>query len=165
MKGMSHSEMADRRVMLAHNTPMVIEAMKESGFRDPVGIVADTRDNVGRRIVRTALLATGRTEQEADDHILAMSMEMAKKGLFLTGLLVVDWKTAEALLPLTSPTATETLQEVKRVHEVEKKSYMMVAVGSGGNTYTLIEMDDMPSLPQHVEDGQHRVTGFYVPKQ
>jgi hypothetical protein len=42
---------------------------------------------------------------------------------------------------------------------------MMVAVGSGGNTYTLIEIDDMPSLPQHVEDGQHRVTGFYVPKQ
>jgi hypothetical protein len=79
MKGMSHSEMADRRVMLAHNTPMVIEAMKESGFRDPVGIVADTRDNVGRRIVRTALLATGRTEQEAEDHILAMSMEMAKR--------------------------------------------------------------------------------------
>jgi hypothetical protein len=94
-----------------------------------------------------------------------MSMEMAKMGLFLTGLLVVDWKTAEALLPLTSPTATETLQEVKRVHEVEKKSYMMVAVGSGGNTYTLIEIDDMPPLPQHVEDGQHRVTGFYVPKQ
>lgn len=165
MREMPKSDMADRRALLDENREKLIKAMKESGFRDPIGIVADTRDNVGRRIVKTALLATGRTEQEADDHILAMSMEMAKKGLFLTGLLVVDWKTAEALLPLTSPTATETLQEVKRVHEVEKKSYMMVAVGSGGNTYTLIEIDDMPPLPQHVEDGQHRVTGFYVPKQ
>lgn len=165
MREMPKSDMADRRALLFENEARLIKAMKESGFRDPVGIVADTRDNVGRRIVKTALLATGRTEQEADDHILAMSMEMAKKGLFLTGLLVVDWKTAEALLPLTSPTATETLQEVKRVHEVEKKSYMMVAVGSGGNTYTLIEIDDMPPLPQHVEDGQHRVAGFYVPKQ
>lgn len=98
------------------NREKLINAMKESGFRDPVGIVADTRDNVERRIAKTALLATGRTEQEAEDHILAMNMELAKKGLFLTGLLVVNWKTAEALLPLTSPTAMETLQKVKQVH-------------------------------------------------
>jgi|GEM_PF-3646257 len=165
MKGMSHSEMADRRVMLAHNTPMVIEAMKESGLSDPVGIIADTRDKMGRKLFKMALLASGKSEQDADDEIRAMSKEMAKKEQILTGILVVDWKRAEQILPLTSPTATETLGEVRRLHHVQKDSYAIVAVGSGGNTYTLVVIDDLPTQPQHVEDGQHRVRGIYFPKQ
>lgn len=161
----SKSEMADRMAMLDENRGRLIKAMKESGLADPVGIVADARDKMGRRIIKSALLAIGKTEREADDHILAMSKEMAEKGLFLTGILVVDWKAAESILPLTSPTATETLEQVKRAHQVEKNSYLMVAVGGGGNTYTLVEIDDMPQPLPPVEDGQHRVTGIYFPKR
>jgi hypothetical protein len=162
--GMSQ-EMADRRAMLDHNMNLLVKSMKESGLADPVGIVADTRDTMGRRLFKSALIATGKTEREADEQIRAMSEEMAKKKQFLTGILVVDWKRAEAILPLTSPTTSENLRNMKPQFQTGTGIYLIVAVGSGGNTYGVVEIDDMPQPLPPIEDGQHRVTGIYFPKR
>jgi len=167
MKGMSKSDMAQRRAMLEHNEPMLSKAMKESGLSDPVGIVADARDKMGRKLFKLALLASGKSEQDAEKKIAEMIEQMGRQEQYPTGLLVVSWERAEKLLPLTSPTASANLRKLKPMCQAGTGIYLIVGVGRGGNTYGIVPIDDMPQLspPQHVADGQHRVTGVYFPKR
>ena len=164
MKGISQTDKRDRRHLLAENLDQLIVGMKQSGIISPVGIVVDATDRMGSVLYRAALLQSGMTEEEATKQLSETTARMAEQDQFPTATLVVTWKVAEQLLPLTSPTAKMNLREMKSQYQIGWSSrYLVVGIGSRGNTYGVAEIPDIPRPELTVHDGQHRHTGIHFP--
>ena len=164
MKGTTPKDKRDRRHLLSENLDQLIEAMKNSGIRNPVGIVVDVTDRLGSVMCRMALIKSGMTDEEAKRHLDTMTSEMAEQNQFPTLTFVISWTIANQLLPLTSPTAKKHLVELQSQYKVGTSSkYLVVAVGNGGNTYGIAEIPDMPRSDEIAHDGQHRHSGIHFP--
>jgi hypothetical protein len=164
MKGITPEDKRDRRHLLAENLDQLIDAMKQSGIFNPVGIVVDATDRLGSVLCRTALLKSGMTDEEAAQKLNEMTAQMAERNQFPTATFVVSWAMAEHLLPLTSPTAKKNLFEMQAQYQIGKSSrYLVVAIGNGGNTYGVADIPEMPRPAPIAHDGQHRHKGIHFP--
>ena len=163
MRGVTPNDKRDRRHLLSENLDQLIEAMKQSGISNPVGIVVDATDKLGSVLCRSAFRQSGMTEEEATLHLKEMTAEMAERNQFPTSTLVVSWAIACQLLPLTSPTAKKHLFELQSEYKIgTSNKYLVVAVGNGGNTYAISDIPEMPSPDRIAHDGQHRHSGVYL---
>jgi hypothetical protein len=141
----------DRRHMLETNLDAVRSALARSECDDPVGFVIDATDHGGRQLV-VHLLAErdGVDEGEAEAILDRQAREYRTRGQFPTLVLAADWAFAEGVLPMLSPTATESLKKARRCRQPGQ--YLVVVVGGGGNTYAFA------GVSRPVPDGQHRAT-------
>ncbi|MGE3408647.1 MAG: hypothetical protein AB7I37_17645 [Pirellulales bacterium] len=165
-QGVTQAAKSDRRHLLAENMDQLIKAMKESGIVNPVGIVVDATDRLGSALYGAALLQSGMTEEQARQQLADTAARMAEQNQFPTALLVVSWKVAEQLLPMTSPTAKKNLREIKSEYQIGWSGrYLVIGIGSGGNSYGVTEIPDMPRPVPTAHDGQHRFKGIHLPTQ
>ena len=134
--GMSKKQKLDRRWMIDFNREKVLSLMKESQIESPVGLVVDVTGKYGRRIAVLLNSQNGMKEDEAEKPIDEMIASFAKDGQYPTIVIIVSWGQAEKLLPLTSPTATETLKRTKFLMLGEQR--LIVGIGTDGNTYEVI---------------------------
>jgi len=164
--GMTPTAKKDRRHLLAENLDQLMEAMRESGVVNPVGIVVDATDRLGSAMYGAALVKYGMTEEQARQQLAETTARMAEQNQFPTALLVVSWDVADQLLPLTSPTAKKNLREMKSEYQIGWSGrYLVIGIGSGGNTYGVTVIPDMPRPVPTAHDGQHRFKGIHLPTQ
>lgn len=162
MRGITPNDKRDRRHLLSENLDNIIEAMKQSGIPDPVGIVVDATDEYGGALCLSALRKSGLTKKEAALYQKTMIAEMAERNQFPTATFVVSWAEANQLLPLTSPTAKKNLIELQTEYSLGTSSkYLVVAIGNGGNTYSISDIPEMPTPDRMIRDGQHRHSGIH----
>lgn len=150
MHGTTPADRLDRQHLLAVNLEAVRRAMAEASCNDPVGFVIDATDH-GGRLFTTHVLAQEQdiSVEEAEVILDRRAEEYRARGEFPTFVLAADWSFAEAVLPLLSHRATENLALIRR--DRQPGQYLVVAVGSGGNSYSLIQVN------RPAADGQHRV--------
>ncbi len=167
-KGMSMDAVQDRRDFLERNRDNLIQQMKQSGLAKPVGVVADVRDFHGRQFA----IAGGLTEEEIDDLIAKHEGIMIPT---VTG--VLTWEEARKIMPLTSPTAKESLNAAWRLCSVTGQA-LTIAIMAKGNSYALVSLPGTvaealgvptpivegltfkPRSSDPMPDGQHRHDGF-----
>ena len=58
-KGISEQSKQLRRRLLNYNAPDVIERMQESGMTDPVGMIIEMTDDIGKQLTCAALEKLG----------------------------------------------------------------------------------------------------------
>jgi len=58
-KGISPESNELRRHLLSHNGPDVVERMKQSGLADPVGLIIEMTDDIGKQLTYAALEKQG----------------------------------------------------------------------------------------------------------
>jgi len=58
-KGISPESKELRRHLLSHNGPVVVERMKQSGLADPVGLIIEMTDDIGKQLTYAALEKQG----------------------------------------------------------------------------------------------------------
>lgn len=133
---MSPDAMLDRRDFLARNKDDLIRRMRESGITHPVGVVVDVRDFQGRQFA----IAVGLTEGEIDDLIAKYEGSMIP-----TVTCVLTWEQARKIMPLTSPTAEESLNAAWRLCSLTGQA-LTIAIMGKGNSYALV------SLPRTVAE-------------
>jgi hypothetical protein len=151
---------------LAENQDCLVDEMKRCGIAVPVGIVVDATDRMGSALYRAALLRSGMTQEEADRQLSEATAQLAEGNQFPTATLVVPWEVAEQLLPLTSPTAAKNLREMKAEYRIGRSAWcLVVGVGSGGNTYGIAEIPELPRPRPDAEDGQHRHGRIHFPRR
>ena len=55
IKGVSEKSKQLRRHLLSHNGPDVVQRMRESGMADPVGMIIEMTDDIGKQLTYAAL--------------------------------------------------------------------------------------------------------------
>ena len=166
MNGIRSADKRDRRHLLAENLDRLVDEMKRSDIPVPVGIVVDATDKMGSVLYRAALLKSGMTQEEADQKLSETGAQLAERNQFPTATLVVSWEVAKQLLPLTSPTAAKNLREMKAEYQIGSSvRYLVVGIGSGGNTYGIAEIPELPRPRPDAHDGQHRHGGIHFARQ
>ncbi len=157
MNGINPSDKRDRRHLLAEHLDRLVEGMKLSGIATPVGLVVDATDKMGGIFYRAALMKSGMTVEEADRQLTETAAQMAERRQYPTVTLVVSWALAEQMLPRTSPTARKNLREMKAEYGIGRGGRcLVVAIGSGGNTYGVVDIPELPRPAPTANDGQHR---------
>jgi len=58
-KGISPESKELRRHLLSHNGPVVVERMKQSDLADPVGLIIEMTDDIGKQLTYAALEKQG----------------------------------------------------------------------------------------------------------
>jgi hypothetical protein len=143
----------DRRHLMESNLDNVRAALMESECDDPVGFVIDATDRLGRQLVAHLISeAEGVGLEEAEAVLDSQTNEYRKQGQFPTYVFAAHWQFAEAVLPGFSPTASESLKNARSRRP--PGHYLVVVIGSAGNTYASI------AVSRPVSDGQHRTTGL-----
>jgi len=150
MRDTTPSDRLDRQHLLTVNLDAVRRVMAEASCNDPVGFVIDATDH-GGRLFTTHVIAEEQdiSVEEAEVILDRRTEEYRARGEFPTFVLAADWSFAEAVLPLLSHRATENLALVRR--DRQPGQYLVVAVGSGGNLYSFVQVN------RPAADGQHRV--------
>ena len=167
-EGVSTDVVRDRRDFLERNRENLIEHMSQSGLANPVGVVADVRDFHGRQFA----IAGGLTDAEIDALIAKHEGSMIPT---VTG--VLTWEEARKIMPLTSPTAKESLNAAWRLCSVTRQA-LAIAIMAKGNSYALVSLpgsvsealgvptpmvEGLTCKPRSCDptpDGQHRHDGF-----
>jgi len=62
-KGISQESKELRRHLLSHNGPDVVERMQQSGLADPVGLIIEMTDDIGKQLTYAALEKQGMSRQ------------------------------------------------------------------------------------------------------
>lgn len=165
-QGMSADAFLDRRDFLQRTEGDLIRQMHLSGISNPVGVVADVRDFHGRQFA----IAIGQAEADIDALIAKHEGKLIPT---VTG--VLTWEQARKIMPLTSPTANESLNAAWRLCSLTGQA-LTIAIMGKGNTYALVsfpgnvseatrtpntpvaELIVEPSKCAPAADGQHRHT-------
>ena len=122
--GLSPRSRELRRHLLSHNGPDVAKSMAESGYDDPVGLIIEMTDDVGKQLTYAALERQGMPRHEIPELIASYC-----RNAILTFKAVVTFETAMKVLSLTSDTAEQSLS-AQRPPGVR----WIVIVGGGGST-------------------------------
>jgi hypothetical protein len=127
-KGISEQSKQLRRHLLNHNAPDVMQRMQQSGMADPVGMIIEMTDDIGKQLTYAALEKQGMPKHEIPELIASYC-----KNAIPTFKCVVSFDTARKILPITSETALQNLNAPRKpgVHWI-------VVVGGGGNSYAQI---------------------------
>ena len=127
-RGISEQSKQLRRNLLNHNAPDVMRGMRESGLADPVGMIIEMTDDVGKQLTYAALEKQGVPRHEIPERIASYC-----KNAIPTFKCVVSFETAKKILPITSETAFQNLTAQRKpgVHWI-------VVVGGGGNSYAQV---------------------------
>ncbi|XZE43928.1 hypothetical protein SH467x_003510 [Pirellulaceae bacterium SH467] len=103
--------------------------MKQSGLKDPVGLIVEMTDPVGKLLTYSTLEAHGVPKHEIPEVIARYTKDQATP----TFLCVVDFATAKRVLATTSETAEANLS----VPLPPGRAFVVVVAG-GGNSYAQI---------------------------
>ena len=127
-KGISEQSKQLRRHLLNHNAPDVMQRMQQSGMADPVGLIVEMTDDVGKQLTHAALEKQGMPKHEIPELIASYC-----KNAIPTFKCVVSFDTARKILPITSETALQNLNAPRKpgVHWI-------VIVAGGGNSYAQV---------------------------
>ena len=124
-KGTSQESKDLRRHLLSHNGPDVVDRMQQSGMADPVGMIIEMTDDIGKQLTYAALEKQGMPRHEIPELIASYC-----KNAIPTFKCVVSFETALKILPLTSETAEQNLKGPRR-----SGTHWIVIVGGSGNSY------------------------------
>ena len=127
-KGISEKSKQLRRHLLNHNGPDVVQRMQESGMADPVGMIIEMTDNIGKQLTYAALEKQGMSKHEIPELIASYC-----KNAIPTFKAVVTFETAMKVLPLTSDTAEQSLSAPR-----PPGARWIVIVAGGGNSYAQV---------------------------
>ena len=127
-KGISEKSKQLRRHLLNHNGPDVVQRMQESGMADPVGMIVEMTDNIGKQLTYAALEKQGMPKHEIPELIASYC-----KNAIPTFKAVVTFETAKKVLPLTSDTAEQSLSAPR-----PPGVHWIVVVAGGGNSYAQV---------------------------
>ena len=127
-KGISEKSKQLRRHLLAHNSPDVMQRMQESGMADPVGMIIEMTDDIGKQLTYAALEKQGMPKHEIPELIASYCTNAIP-----TFKAVVTFETAMKVLPLTSDTAEQSLSAAR-----PPGVHWIVVVGGGGNSYAQV---------------------------
>lgn len=128
LDGLSDKSRQLRRHLLNHNGPDVVQRMQESGMADPVGLIVEMTDDIGKQLTYAALEKQGMPKHEIPELIASYCQNAIP-----TFKCVVSFETASKILPIISDTALQNLTGPRKpgVHWI-------VIVGGGGNSYAQI---------------------------
>ena len=161
ISGMRPNEKRDCRYLLSENLEHITEKMKRSCIPNPVGFVVDTTDKFGGILCRSVFRQSTMSEKKASLLLQEKIVELAKRNEFPIFTFACSWAIALQLLSLTSPTAKKNLLSFKLEYKIGTSSkYLVVAVGNGGNSYGIADIQEMPRPEQTAQDGQHRHSGI-----
>ena len=96
-KGISEQSKQLRRHLLNHNASDVMKRMQESGMADPVGMIIEMTDDIGKQLTYAALEKQGMPRHEIPELIASYC-----KNSIPTFKCVVSFETAKKILPITS---------------------------------------------------------------
>lgn len=127
-KGISEQSKQLRRHLLNHNAPDVMQRMQQSGMADPVGMIIEMTDDIGKQLTYAALEKQGMPRHEIPELIASYCQNAIP-----TFKCVVSFETAKKILPITSETALQNFTAPRKpgVHWI-------VIVGGGGNSYAQV---------------------------
>ena len=125
-KGITQESKDLRRHLLSHNGPDVVDRMQQSGMADPVGMIIEMTDDMGKQLTYAALEKQGMPRHEIPELIASYC-----KNAIPTFKCVVSFETAKKILPITSETAEQNLKGPRRPGT-------RWIVGGGGNSYALV---------------------------
>ena len=122
-----------RRHLLSHNGSHVVRRMQEFGFEDPVGLIIEMTDDIGKQLTYTAPEAQGMPRHGIPELIAPC----CKIATILTFKCVVSFETATRILAITYTYAI-ALQNLT----ASRKSnvHWFVVVGDGGNSYAQVSI-------------------------
>lgn len=123
--GLSEQSRDLRRHLLNYNGPDVVQRMRDSGLADPVGLIVEMTDDMGKQLTYAALEAQGMPRHEIPELIASYC-----KNAIPTFKGVVTFETARTILDLTSETAVQNLAVARK-----PGLHWIVVVGGGGNSY------------------------------
>ena len=127
-KGISEKSKKLRRHLLNHNGPDVVQRMQDSGMADPVGMIIEMTDDIGKQLTYAALEKQGTPKHEIPELIASYC-----KNAIPTFKAVVTFETAKKVLPLTSDTAEQSLSAPR-----PPGVHWIVIVAGGGNSYAQV---------------------------
>jgi len=130
-KGITQESKELRRHLLSHNGPDVVDRMQQSGMADPVGMIIEMTDDIGKQLTYAALEKQGMPKHEIPELIASYS-----KNAIPTFKSVVSFETALKILPLTSESAEQNLKGPRR-----PGTHWIVIVGGGGNSYAQVPVN------------------------
>ncbi len=127
--GLSQSSMELRRGLLRYNGEEILRRMRESGLSDPVGLIIDATDPMGKSITYSAVQAEGVPKHEIPE-ILA---RLSRNESIPTFLMVLTLETAKRVLVATSESAESNLSAPRRAGTA-----WVVIIAGGGNSYAQV---------------------------
>ena len=127
-KGISEKSRQLRRHLLNHNGSDVVQRMQESGMADPVGMIIEMTDDIGKQLTYAALEKQGMPKHEIPELIASYC-----KNAIPTFKAVVTFEIAMKVLPLTSDTAAKSLSAPR-----PPGVHWIVIVAGGGNSYAQV---------------------------
>jgi hypothetical protein len=104
--------------------------MQESGMADPVGMIVEMTDDIGKPLTCAALEKQGMPRHEIPERIASYC-----KNAIPTFKCVVSFETAMKILPITSETALQNLSAPRK-----PSVHWIVVVGGGGNSYAQVPL-------------------------
>jgi len=128
-QGLSNQSMNHRRHMLNHNAQEIIQRIYESDIPDPVGMIIDMTDEMGKVLTYHALERHGYPKHEIPEIIA----KYTKDGATPTFLCVTNLEAARKVLLATSETAAENLSR-----PIAPDRAWVVVGGAGGNSYAQV---------------------------
>ena len=128
----------DRRHLLAENLKKITNAMRQSGFLDPVGFVVDVRNHQGRNFVIAVHQSEGASEGDATKRVDQEIADYQELWLVPTKIVVAPMDAARIILPFSSPTATASLRSWES--QRQPGQYLVVVMANGGNSYATVEL-------------------------
>ena len=131
IKGVSEKSKQLRRHLLSHDGPDEVQRMRESGIADPVGMIIEMTDDIGKQLTYAAREKQGMPKHEIPELIASYC-----KNAIPTFKAVVTFEIAKKVLPLTSDTAAQSLSAPR-----PPGVHWIVIVGGGGNSYAQIPID------------------------
>lgn len=126
--GLSDNSKELRRHLLSHNGSDVVRRMQESGFEDPVGLIVEMTDDIGKQLTYAALESQGMPKHEIPELIASYC-----KNAIPTFKCVVTFETAKRILDITSETAVQNLTARRK-----PGAHWLVVVAGGGNSYAQV---------------------------
>ena len=105
-----------------------MQRMQQSGMADPVGIIIEMTDNIGKQLTYAALEKQGMQKHEIPELIASYC-----KNAIPTFKAVVTFETAMRVLSLTSDTAKQSLSAPR-----PSGVHWIVIVAGGGNSYAQV---------------------------
>lgn len=133
-------ESTQRHSMLDDHTSQIKKLMCDSGITDPIGVMLDITGTYGRQMQIAWNIRNGMTEAEAEKKVDELIVYFDGEGKFPTHLTVWTWQQAEILMPMTSPTALESLRKLKWA--IEPGQAGVIAVGRHGNSYGIVALTE-----------------------
>ena len=128
--GLTNQAMLLRRHMLEHNGDEIVRRMNESGFDNPVGLIVEMTDDIGKSLAYAAMEAEGIPKYEIPELIAKLSRDAIP-----TFLCVFDFEDAKRLMARTSDSAEKNFGVPRK-----PGTAIVVVIAGGGNTYAHVPL-------------------------